>query len=155
MVSVKAYSKVLVWPLPGNSSVTLRKALYQAHILIICELACESCSHPYLHSPLIDSTSLLYRLHIEACQANQRLHPVPRLLSQPRMQTPHRESKDKVRGRKTRKKRKERKENMKRRRKKIMMRKTSPVPQIVGVAWSGDAGSARHDTEREMITLTT
>lgn len=36
-----------------------------------------------------------------------------------------------------------------------MMRKTSPVPQTVGAARSGDAGSARHDTPREMITSTT
>lgn len=77
---------------------------------------------------------------------------MPRLLSQPQVQTLLRESTGKVRERKTRK---NRKEKMKRRRKKTMMRKTSPVPQTVGAARSGGAGSAKHDTLSEMITSTT
>lgn len=108
-----------------------------------------------LNLPLTSIDSPPYRLLIEAWQAKQRLRPVPRLLSQPRVQTPHQESKDKVTGRKKRKKRKVMKEKMKRRRKKTMTRKTSPVPQTVGAAWSGDAESVRHGTLREMITLTT
>lgn len=78
---------------------------------------------------------------------------MPRLLSQPQVQTLLRESTGKVRERKTRKNRKEKMK--KRRRKKTMMRKTSPVPQTVGAARSGGAGSAKHDTLSEMITSTT
>lgn len=79
---------------------------------------------------------------------------MPRLLSQPRVQTLLRESKDKATGRRTRKKMKESRDLTKRRRKETTMR-TSPVLQRAGAAWSGGAGSARRDTQREMIISTT